>query len=107
MRATQSGMLLGIGEVERDTGISKDTLRIWERRYGFPNPVRDTKGERLYDAGELEQLRLIRRLLDSGKRPGKIVGRPMSELQQLGAGHLQVRMEVRSASHENILDTLK
>ena len=107
MRATSSGMLLGIGEVERDTGISKDTLRIWERRYGFPNPVRDTKGERLYDAGELEQLRLIRRLLDSGKRPGKIVGRPLSELQKLGAGHLQVRSEVRSATHENILDTLK
>ena len=27
-----------IGKVERDTGIARDTLRIWERRYGFPEP---------------------------------------------------------------------
>ena len=31
-------VLLGIGVVERDTGLSKDTLRIWERRYHFPVP---------------------------------------------------------------------
>ena len=29
-----------IGAVERDTGIGRDTLRIWERRYGFPVPER-------------------------------------------------------------------
>jgi hypothetical protein len=27
-----------IAEVERDTGIGKDTLRVWERRYQFPQP---------------------------------------------------------------------
>jgi hypothetical protein len=25
-----------ISAVERETGLSKDTLRMWERRYGFP-----------------------------------------------------------------------
>ncbi|MBK8767339.1 MAG: MerR family transcriptional regulator, partial [Burkholderiaceae bacterium] len=29
---------LSISAVERDTGLSKDTLRVWERRYGFPLP---------------------------------------------------------------------
>ncbi|MGA0116507.1 MAG: MerR family transcriptional regulator, partial [Burkholderiales bacterium] len=33
--------LYNIAAVERDTGLSKDTLRVWERRYGFPAPVRD------------------------------------------------------------------
>lgn len=33
-----------IAEVERDTGIGKDTLRVWERRYGFPQPLRDSLG---------------------------------------------------------------
>ena len=33
--------LLAIGAVERDTGLSKDILRMWERRYGFPRPERD------------------------------------------------------------------
>ena len=36
-----------IAAVERDTGLGKDTLRIWERRYGFPRPLRDAGGERV------------------------------------------------------------
>ena len=35
-----------IAAVERDTGLSKDVLRVWERRYGFPAPTRDDNGER-------------------------------------------------------------
>ena len=61
--------LLGIAAVERDTGVSKDTLRVWERRYGFPAPVRDDNGDRLYPMSQVERLRLIRRLLDMGCRP--------------------------------------
>ena len=38
---------LSIAAVERDTGLAKDTLRVWERRYGFPQPVRDAFDERL------------------------------------------------------------
>jgi len=33
-----------IAAVERDTGLSKDTLRVWERRYLFPVPGRDAHG---------------------------------------------------------------
>ena len=47
-----------IAAVERDTGLSKDTLRVWERRYGFPKPLRDQHDERLYSLPELEKLRL-------------------------------------------------
>ena len=39
-----------IAAVERDVGLSKDVLRVWERRYGFPAPARDANGERLYPA---------------------------------------------------------
>lgn len=63
-----------IAAVERDTGLSKDVLRIWERRYGFPAPQRDAKGERLYPAAQVERLRLIKRLMDQGYRPSKLVG---------------------------------
>uniref|UniRef100_UPI002FE33EB8 MerR family transcriptional regulator n=1 Tax=Tepidimonas sp. TaxID=2002775 RepID=UPI002FE33EB8 len=62
-----------IADVERETGIGKDTLRVWERRYGFPVPRRDERGDRLYDAKQLARLRLIRRLLDAGHRPGRVV----------------------------------
>ena len=46
-----------IADVERDTGLSKDTLRVWERRYGFPDPTRDAVGERRYDDAQLLRLR--------------------------------------------------
>lgn len=76
---------LNISAVERDTGLSKDTLRIWERRYAFPAPARDAKGERLYPAIQVEKLRLIKRLMDNGHRPGKIIGRSIDDLRILGA----------------------
>ena len=64
---------LSIGAVERDSGIARDTLRIWERRYGFPEPLRNDKGERMYPEEQLRRLQRIRRLLDQGLRPGKVV----------------------------------
>ena len=69
--------LYPIGAVERDTGVGRDTLRVWERRYGFPNPHRNDKGERLYPEDQLRRLQRIRRLLDQGMRPGKLL--PLSE----------------------------
>jgi len=76
---TVSGISIGV--VERDTGLPKDTLRMWERRYGFPNPVRDDKGERLYSAEHVERLRLLRRLVDHGVRPSAIVMEPLEALK--------------------------
>lgn len=69
-----------IGIVERETGLSKDTLRVWERRYGFPNPQRDANGERTYPPEQVEKLRVVRRLMDRGLRPGKLVGASLEEL---------------------------
>lgn len=64
--------LMNISAVERDTGLGKDCLRVWERRYGFPQPVRDANGERLYPSEQVERLRLIKRLIDQGHRPGRL-----------------------------------
>jgi MerR family transcriptional regulator, light-induced transcriptional regulator len=75
---------ISIAAVERDTGLSKDTLRVWERRYGFPMPVRDTYGERAYPLDQVEKLRVIKRLLDNGHRPGRIVTLAVEELQSMG-----------------------
>lgn len=87
--AAQMPVSLTIASVERDTGLSKDTLRVWERRYGFPSPARDALGERLYPLDQVDKLRMVKRLLDLGHRPGKVVGLPVEDLQRLaraGAG---------------------
>jgi DNA-binding transcriptional MerR regulator len=39
-------------------GISPNTLRSWERRYGFPQPHRSAGGHRQYSLTEIEALRL-------------------------------------------------
>lgn len=71
---------LSISAVERETGLSKDALRVWEKRYGFPNPGRDANGERVYRREEVEKLFIIKRLIDRGARPGKVVTLSLEEL---------------------------
>ncbi len=82
-RPRQNPITLSIAAVERDTGLSKDTLRVWERRYGFPTPGRDAIGERAYTLPDVEKLRIVKRLLDAGHRPGRIVPLSMEQLQLL------------------------
>jgi len=74
---------VNIAAVERDTGLSKDTLRVWERRYGFPAPQRDGSGQRVYTTADIEKLRLAKRLLDYGYRPGKILSHSPEHLLQM------------------------
>lgn len=75
-----------IGAVERDTGLGKDTLRVWERRYQFPQPLRDGNGERVYPLDQVNKLRLLKRLIDGGHRPGKIIHLDHEDLQRLVDG---------------------
>ncbi len=82
-RDIDSPITLSIAAVERDTGIGKDTLRVWERRYGFPVPGRDANDERTYPIAQVEKLRIIKRLMDQGHRPGRIVAQSMDALQHL------------------------
>jgi len=77
---------ISIAAVERDTGLGKDTLRIWERRYGFPQPLRDASGERIYPPDQVDHLRLIKRLMDQGRRPGALLRQPMAALSEQLAG---------------------
>lgn len=105
---------LSISAVERDTGLSKDTLRVWERRYGFPRPLRDAFGERIYPLEQVDRLRTIRRLMDLGHRPGKIIGLGPTELQALAdsstgssASHRADASQDRHPDIEELIATTK
>jgi MerR family transcriptional regulator, light-induced transcriptional regulator len=84
-------MVLDISSVERETGLSKDVLRMWERRYGFPKPARDDNGERQYTVAEVTKLRAIKRLMDVGMRPGRIVASSLEELHALADRRIERR----------------
>jgi DNA-binding transcriptional MerR regulator len=99
---------LNISAVERETGLSKDVLRVWERRYAFPRPSRDENGERLYTAAEIAKLRAIKRLMDVGMRPGKIVICSQQELDTLAEARIAPRSaDLAPALERGIVAMLK
>jgi methylmalonyl-CoA mutase cobalamin-binding subunit len=67
----------------RLTSVPLATLRMWERRYGFPRPERTTGGSRVYTEGDVEALKLIQRALEHGYRPSEVVGKSPPDLRKL------------------------
>ncbi len=64
--------MLSIQQLSQELDIGVDTLRAWERRYGFPTPVRDYRGHRCYSSEQLEELKLVKKLQSRGLRPSVI-----------------------------------
>ncbi len=72
-----------MGAVTRRTGISEHTLRAWERRFGFPTPMRLESGHRRYTADQVRQLILVNAALSCGYRAGDVVPLSRAELEAL------------------------
>jgi DNA-binding transcriptional MerR regulator len=70
------------GAVARLTGISPDTLRIWERRYEVVEPRRTPKGGRLYSQQDVTRLTMIKILVDSGHAISTVASLPVEELNR-------------------------
>jgi DNA-binding transcriptional MerR regulator/methylmalonyl-CoA mutase cobalamin-binding subunit len=102
------GLVLNISAVERETGLSKDVLRMWERRYGFPKPGRDDNGERQYTPGDIGKLRAMKRLMDVGLRPGKIIGLSLEELNAMADARQPARRDqIAPALERDVLAMLQ
>lgn len=67
------------------TGVAADTLRVWERRYGFPKPERRPGGSRAYSEDDVARLVLVQRALAAGYRPSEVVPLPRAELERIVA----------------------
>ncbi len=50
---------LKIKEVAEQSGIAAGTIRMWEKRHGFPRPQRTASGYRLYSEADVEALRRV------------------------------------------------
>ena len=53
---------LRIGELSRRSGVSRELLRAWERRYGLLRPTRTEGGFRLYGPEAVEASRRVQNL---------------------------------------------
>lgn len=76
-------LLVSIGALSKASGVPVATLRTWERRYGFPVPVRLPSGHRRYNVETIEHVQLIRRALEAGHRASDVVGIEAAELSEL------------------------
>jgi methanogenic corrinoid protein MtbC1 len=81
--AQEREQLWPMGAVTRRTGIGEHTLRAWERRFGFPDPVRLPSGHRRYPLEQVRRLVLINTALGCGYRAGDVVPLSPDQLEQL------------------------
>ncbi len=88
---------ISIGALSKACGIPANTIRTWERRYGFPSPSRTAGGHRLYNSEDVTRLRLIAEALTLGLRAGQIVPASRSTL---------TKMLSRTASQTKVTDLL-
>jgi DNA-binding transcriptional MerR regulator/methylmalonyl-CoA mutase cobalamin-binding subunit len=99
--------LRSIAEVEQVTALPRATLRIWERRYGFPAPLRDERGERCYPEDQVERLQLMRQLVAQGHRPAKLVAAGAAEMKLLAGEAGPARLRARSHGFADLLRRLR
>jgi methanogenic corrinoid protein MtbC1 len=81
--STSSPPLVSIGAIARATGVPVETIRTWERRYGYPVPVRLPSGHRRYPADAVTRLALVKRAMDQGHRPSTVVAAEPDALRAL------------------------
>jgi DNA-binding transcriptional MerR regulator len=80
---------MSIKDVSRLLGLPIPTIRSWERRYGFPTPLRTAGQHRRYGTEELTQLRALRDEIAHGRPVSEAVD-IVRESDQKGP-HLEVR----------------
>jgi MerR family transcriptional regulator, light-induced transcriptional regulator len=77
------GGLLTIGALSTATGIPIDTIRTWERRYGYPLPERKPSGHRVYSLSTVPRLRRVAQAIARGHRAAEVLPATESALEVL------------------------
>lgn len=91
---------LAIGAVARATGIPVETLRTWERRYGYTGAQRLPSGHRVYPLSSIGHLRRIAAALRQGHRPSEVVALGDRDLEDLlSTARTQIEIEQVTAPH--------
>jgi len=100
--------MYSIKAVSQATGLSVETLRAWERRYGIVVPRRDELGRRVYRPEDVLRLRRLREATDRGhpiSRLSRLSDAALADLLDSSAGG--PRQAVSTALVERILEAVK
>ena len=93
--------MMRIGEFSKVTGISAYTLRYYEKK-GLIRVNRDQAGRRDYSENDIEWVRFIKRLKDTGMLLRDI--RHYSELRYEGDATMEERMELLSRHRRAVVE---
>ncbi len=66
MVSEDSNPVYNLRVVVRETGLTPDTVRVWERRYGLPQPKRTAGGHRLYSQSDIDILKWLAAKREAG-----------------------------------------
>jgi DNA-binding transcriptional MerR regulator/methylmalonyl-CoA mutase cobalamin-binding subunit len=88
-----------VGMVSKMTGLSTHTLRMWEKRYAAVLPKRTEAGGRLYTDADVERLRLLRTLVESGHSIGSIAKLPDVDLRHMAAAFPAPEIQREASQH--------
>ena len=72
-----------MGDISRKTGLRPETIRGWERRFGFLRPERSEGRHRLYGAEDLQLLSYIVAEQQTGRSIGSLARLGRDELLDL------------------------
>ena len=92
---------LPIAEVAERTGLSKDTLRYYEKAGLIDAVDRSSGGQRRYAAADLDWLGFLLRLRETGMSIADM--QRFAELRKAGAASIAERLALLSRHHEDVL----
>ena len=95
----QNKITVSIGALSRATRIPVNTIRTWEKRYGFPQASRTESGHRLYSPDVITHLRLVARALELGHRARQLLSLDETELRALIGEQDRPREVEKVSSH--------
>ena len=72
-----------ISVVAERTGLSRDVLRVWERRYAAVEPMRTPGGHRLYSNESIDRFRLLTAATKHGRSISGVAGLATDALRRL------------------------
>ncbi len=112
-KAAQNSLATGhtISVVADRTGLSRDVLRVWERRYQAVEPSRTAGGQRLYSDEELHRFQLLAEATRHGRSIGSVAGLATGDLEKLVADDqaarpraMAVNNPASSAVHQEVAE---
>ncbi len=98
--------IFNLKAVVEATGITDDTLRAWERRYGLPDPERTPAGHRIYSQRDIDTVKWLAARQDEGLRISRAVKlwRSLEEKGQDPLRAMRLPAETPEPTGEQLVD---